>query len=276
MKMNAAHLVRHCILSMVISASVMFSGQAAPARAQASAPGEAGVDERLGAQVALDAVLKDEGGNDVTLRQLISKPTILTLNYFTCPGICSPLLNALADSLNQLPLDPGKDFQVITMSFDPSDTPEVAHHKRMNYLKQMKRPFPPAAWRFLTGSAQATKVVTDSVGFNFLPAPNGGFVHPGVLVVLTPKGIVSRYMYGIRFLPADVQMAIQDAASGHVRPTISRILAFCYSYDPQRRGYVLSITRLTGAAVLVFAAVFMIFVLRGKSRSNKGETRLPA
>lgn len=245
------------------------------ARAQGSVPDEVGINEKLGAQVALDTVLKDEEGKDVTLRRLIDKPTILTLNYFTCTGICSPLLNGLVYVFNQIGLEPGKDFQVVTVSFDPKDTPEVAFQKRINYLKQMKRPFPPQAWRFLTGSAQATKVVTDSVGFIFRPAENG-FVHAGAIIVLTPQGIVSRYLYGISFLPADIQMAIQEAAAGQVRPTISRIFAFCYSYDPQGRRYVLSITRVTGAAILVLAAGFVVFVLKGRSRSNKEKTRLSA
>jgi protein SCO1 len=242
----------------------------AAARALATTPG---IDEKLGAQVALDAVLKSEDGSDVALRQLMGKPTILTLNYFTCTGICSPLLNGLVDAFNRSGLEPGKDFQVVTVSFDPRDTPEVARQKRVNYLQQMKWPCPPEAWRFLTGTAPATRAVTDSVGFNFRPA-GGGFVHPGAVVVLTPQGIVSRYLYGVRFVPADLQMALQEAAKGLVRPTTSRVLAFCYSYDPQSRTYVLSITRLTGAATLLFAAVFALFVLKGRSRSKMKETGL--
>ncbi len=237
-------------------------------RAQGASLAGAGIDERLGAQVALDTVLKDEDGKDVTLRQLIDKPTILTLNYFRCAGICTPLLNGLADTLNQMALEPDRDYRVVTVSFDPSDTPEVAHQKRMNYLRQMKRPFQPSGWRFLTGSAQATKAVTDSVGFNFR-AVDTGFAHAGAIIVLTPQGIVSRYIYGISFLPADLQMALQEAAAGQVRPTMSRILALCYSYDPGSRSYVLNITRLTGAAMLVIAAGFVIFLIKGKSRSNK-------
>ena len=240
--------------------------------ARASAPDAVGIDEKLGAQVALDSVLKTEDGADISLRQLMGKPTILTLNYFTCTGICSPLLNGLVDAINRSGLEPGKDFQVVTVSFDPSDTFEEARQKRVNYLKQMKRPCPPEAWRFLTGSARATKAVTDSVGFNFRPV-EGGFVHPGAVIVLTPQGIVSRYLYGVSFVPADLRMALQEAGKGLVRPTTSRVLAFCYSYDPQSRSYVLSITRLTGAATLLFAAVFALFVLKGRSRSKKKDTR---
>lgn len=273
MSRMAINLTRYGALITVMLATLGFLGAGASARAQGSAPGEVGINEKLGAQVALDAVLKDEDGKDIALRQLIDKPTILTLNYFTCTGICSPLLNALVDALNGLVLEPGKDFRVITVSFDPSDTPEVARQKRINYLKQMNRPFSPADWRFLTGSAQATKAVTDSVGFNFKAAANG-FVHPGAIIVLTPKGIVSRYLYGISFLPADIQMAVQEAASGHVRPSISRVLDFCYSYDSQGRRYVLNTTRVMGAAVLVFAAGFVVFLLKGGTRRNKEKTRL--
>jgi protein SCO1/2 len=246
---------------------VLILGATPGVRAQGGITGSgAGVEEKLGAQVALDSVLKDEDGNDVTLRQLIDKPTILTLNYFRCSGICTPLLNGLADALNQIKLEPGKQFQVITLSFDPLDTPEVAREKRINYLKEMTRPFPPSGWRFLTGSAQATKAVTDSVGFSFR-ATDYGFDHAGVIIALTPKGIVSRYMYGITFIPADLEMAMQEAASGQVRPSISRVLALCFSYDPQGKRYVINITRVGGVAVLILAGAFVIFLLKGKARA---------
>jgi protein SCO1 len=275
MSRMAINLTRYGALITLMLATLGFPGADALIRAQGNAPGEAGVNEKPGAQVALDAVLKDENGKDIALRQLIDKPTILTLNYFTCTGICSPLLNALVDALNRLELEPGKDFRIITVSFDPGDTPEVAHQKRINYLKQMKRPFSPADWRFLTGSAGATKAVTDSVGFNFKAAETG-FVHPGVIIVLTSKGTVSRYLYGISFLPADIQMAVQEAAGGLVRPSISRVLAFCYSYDSQGRRTVLNVTRLMGTAILVLAAGFAVFLLKGGSRKRKEKTRFPA
>ena len=260
---------RGIILPATVLASILILGAAAAIRAKGVTRDEVGIDEKLGAEVALDAVLRDEGGKDITLRQLIDKPTVLTLNYFTCTGICTPLLNGLVDTLNKIGLEPGKEFQVVTMSFDPSDTPEVAHQKRINYLKQMKRPFPPMGWRFLTGSDQATKAVTDSVGFNFRRTESG-FAHAGAILVLTPKGFVSRYMYGISFLPADLQMAIQEAAGGEVRPSISKVLAFCYSYDPQGKRYVFDITRAAGAVTLLAAAVFMIYLfVAGRSRRSK-------
>ena len=261
-----------CLRLAVVVGLALIMSAPLPARAQGTATAEVGMDEKLGAPVALDAILRDEEGMDITLRQLIDKPTIFVFNYFRCPGICPLLLNGVLEVLNQIKLDPGKDFQVITVSFDPNDTPEMAHQKQMNYLKQMKRPFPPKAWRFFTGDAKATKTVTESVGFNFR-AQGDMFMHPVALLVLTPKGMVSRYMYGTTFLPADVEMAIQEAAGGQVRPTISKVLALCYSYDPESRRYVFNMTRVVGAVLLVLAGGFVIYLLlTGKSQKKP---RLP-
>ena len=136
----------------------------------------------------------------------------------------------------------------------------------------MKRQFPPAAWHFLTGDAQATRKVADSVGFNFR-ADGDQYIHPGVIIILTPAGVVSRYIYGIGFLPADVEMAIQEAAGGLVRPTISKVLALCYSYDPVARRYVFQTTRVAGGIILVLAAAFGVLLFLQKRSRQK--TRIP-
>jgi len=223
-----------------------------------------GIDEKLGDPVAMDTILKDENGSDVTLRPLIDKPTVLMFNYFRCPGICPVLISNMVEVINQIQLEPGKDFRLVAVSFDPADTPELARQKKANYLNQLKRQFPPDAWHFLTGSAESSRTEADSVGFGYRKEGNM-YVHPGAIIVLTPKGIISRYLYGTSFLTADVAMAINEAASGKVRPTISRVLSFCYTYDPEGRRYVFSVTRVVGAAVLVVAVVFVIFVVKGKA-----------
>jgi protein SCO1 len=261
----------HRILQLAAVLIGMFViGSTVLAGVQATSQEFVGIDEKPGAQVALDAVLKNEDGKAITLGELINKPTILTLNYFRCAGICTPLLNGLADTLNQIQLEPGKSFQVITISFDPTDTPEIAHQKRINYLEQIKRPFPPTAWRFLTGEAQSTRSVADSVGFGFR-AEGDQYIHVGAIMVLTPTGKVSRYFYGTTFLPADLQMAIQEAARGQLNPTIPRVLTYCYSYDAARGEYVLNMTRVIGAGTLFIAGLFAIFVLRSRSRSKNKE-----
>ena len=252
---------------LTIALFLAFSSMGNP---QMKAPADVGIDEKLGKQVALDVVLKDENANDLTLSRLVDKPTVLMFNYYSCPGICPVLLNSMVDVVNQIQLEPGKDFRLISISFDPADTPEQARKKKANYLNMLKRQFSPDAWHFLTGSAENTKAVADSAGFNYRKEGDM-YVHPGAIMVLTPKGIISRYLYGTTFLIADVAMAIREAAGGKVRPTISKVLSFCYTYDPAGRTYVFSITRFVGAAILALAALFLIFILRGKS-SKKDET----
>jgi len=234
----------------------------------ARAAEEVGIDEKLGAVIPADLQLNDEAGQKVSLRQLIDKPTVLTLNYFRCAGICTPQLNDLVRTLNTVELEPGKDFQVITVSFDSRDTPDLAAGKRASYLKLLKRPFPPAAWRFLTGDEASTRELTKAVGFGF-KRDKDAFIHPGALIILSPDGKVTRYMYGITYLPADLQMAVGEAAAGLPRPSISKALKFCFSYDPQGHKYVISFTRIAGSISLLMAAVFGVFILvTGRRRDH--------
>ena len=241
----------------------------APAATQAVVAEEPGINEKLGATIPLDLQLTDESGQQVPLRALIDKPTVLTLNYFRCGGICTAQLSNLVRTLNQIALEPGKDFQVITVSFDPRDTPEIAASKRTNYLRLLQRPVPPLAWRFLTGDAAATGTLAQAVGFSF-KQQGDAFIHPGALIILSPQGRITRYMYGITYLPSDLAMAVDEAASGLVRPTISKALSFCYSYDPAGRKYVFNVTRIAGSLTLVVAAIFAaVVLLTGKRRGER-------
>ncbi len=256
------------MISRISLTTVLLLSFALTGNSQMKAPADVGIDEKLGSQVAMDTVLKDENGNDVMLHQLIDKPTILIFNYFRCPGICPVLISNVVRVINQIQLEPGKDFRLVAVSFDPTDTPQKAREKKANYMNQLRRPLSPDAWRFLTGSAENTKTVADSVGFNYR-RQGDMYTHPGAIIVLTQKGVISRYLYGTSFVPADVAMAIKEAAGGQVVPTISRALAFCYSYDPASRGYVLNVTRLVGTIMLVLICVFALFVLRGRSRKKE-------
>lgn len=252
---------------------------ALPAPAQAPPPAptftaeEVGITEKLGQRIPMDLVLKDEEGRDVTLGSLLGKPTVLSLNYFRCAGICTPQLNGMVEVFNRTQAVPGQDFQVITVSFDPRDTPEVAAQKRTNYLREMTRPFPPAAWRFLTGEATATKALADSVGFRFKPQ-DGEFIHAGALIIISPKGMVTRYMNGVTYLPADLQMAVQEASREEPRPTINKWLKICFSYDPEGRKYVFNFTKVAAIVVIAAALAFLLSITvrgrRGKGKSEEG------
>lgn len=262
---------RHARLLFTISATLALAVPAWAQTPRAEAPAvslaEVGVDEKLGQTVPLDLVLRDEDGRDITLRSLITKPTALTLNYFQCAGICTPQLMAVVDVADRTGARPGTDFQILTVSFDERDTPAVAAEKRRSYLREITRPFPPEAWRFLTGDAAATRRLADAVGFKFMRAGED-FVHAAVLIMLSPKGEVTRYMYGDTYLPADLEMAVQEAARGEARPTINKFLRICFSYDPAGRRYVLNITSVAAIVTLLAASVFVIVLVRGGRRRN--------
>jgi protein SCO1/2 len=241
---------------------------AAPAQ-----PVEVGIDEQLGRTAALDQPLRDEQGGPVTLRSLLGKPTLLTLNYFRCAGVCTPQLQGVVELLNRSQAEPGRDFQVVTVSFDPRDTPPVAARKQANHLQAVHRPISAASWRFLTGDAAATRALADSVGFRF-KAQGSDFIHPAALIVLSPKGTVTRYLYGTSYLPADVALAVDEAARGEARPTINRMLSICFSYDPVGRRYVVDVTRLAGAVILAAAGAGLVVLLvkgrRGRRAGGEG------
>jgi protein SCO1/2 len=231
-------------------------------------PLDVGVDEKLGQSVPLDLILVDEQGERVSLRSLLDKPTLLTLNYYRCSGLCTPLLNGIAELLGRTDQVPGKDFQVLTVSFDPSDNAELASRKKDNYLKQLKPGFPPGAWRFMTGDPISTKRLADSVGFRFAKRGDD-FVHAGAVMVLSPVGQVTRYLYGVTFLPFDVKMAVAEASQGRTGPTIARFLKFCYSYDPTGRRYFLDITRVAAAFTVMLAVGFGIAVAVQRKKRPK-------
>ncbi len=221
-----------------------------------------GVDEKLGQRVPVDATFYDEEGNSVALESLLGKTTILTLVYFECPGICTPLLNNLKETLERVDLEPGKDFQVLTISFDPKDKPALAAQKRLNYLKQIqaRRPFPAEAWRFLTGSTNSIAAVTEAVGFGYQQV-GADFNHPGALIVLGPDGRVRRYLQGTSFMPFDLKMAVIEATKGNSMPTVNRVLSFCFSYDPEGRKYVFATLKVAGVATLAVLGCFVFFLV---------------
>jgi len=251
---------------------LLTAGRSAGAATPAEPRLDVGVDEKLGQTVPLDTTLVDENGERVVLRDIVDKPTLLTLNYFRCTGLCTPLLNGVAEMLQRIDLVPGKDFQVLSVSFDPRDNAELAGLKRENYVKQLPPNFPTTAWRFLTGDPISTKRLADAVGFKF--AKHGDdYVHAGAIMVLSPNGKVTRYLYGVTFLPFDVKMAVAEAAQGRSGPTIARFLKFCYSYDPAGRRYFVDITRVAAAFTIVLALGFGIVVAANRKRRPKSDAK---
>jgi protein SCO1/2 len=219
----------------------------------------------------LDLTFNDENGRQVSLRELIHEPTIVALVYLHCPNVCSLLLQNLADVLNKLPAEPGKEYFVLAVSFDEKEDPSLALEKKKVYLKMIERPFPEDAWRFLTGDRENIHKLTDAVGFHFKRVGDD-FEHPVALIILAPDGKIVRYMYGADPLPFDLKLALVEASQGRIGPAISKIARFCFSYDPKGKKLVFNMLKVTGTVTLFFALSFVVFLLfKGRRPHTKKE-----
>lgn len=228
---------------------------------------EVGIDEKLGNYIPMDTEFYTSKGDTVKLNEIVDKPFLLMLVYYECPGICSPLLTELSWVVDKIQLEPLEEFEVISLSFDPRETPELAAKWKKNYFNSIQREFPDEAWTFLTGNAENIKKITDAVGFHYKPNDED-FLHAGALMTISKDGKISRYIYGSTYNPFDVKMALLDAGSGKTNPTINKALQFCFSYDPEGRGYTLNITRIFGSIMLISLGIFLAVLLIKKKKKN--------
>jgi protein SCO1/2 len=259
-------------LAAVLALTALLASSTAPSPARAQLNEEAvEYQEHLGGIVPGDIVLKDEQGLPVTTGDLFDKPTILMMVYYDCPGICTPLLNEVADILGKSQMDPTKQpFQLVAVSIKPTDTPETAKQKRANYLKLVGRPLPESTWRFMTADQPSIDRITGAVGFRYKSA-GSEFTHPAGLVILAPDRKITRYLIGNEFLPFDFQMGIYEASRGTVMPTTARLIKMCFSYDPEGRTYVFNIMRVTAFVMLTTLVVFGAFLYYTTRRKRRGE-----
>ena len=229
-----------------------------------------GIVEKLGQTIPMDEEFYDESGNLVPLKTIVNKPTIVTFVYFKCTGICSPLLNEITDIVNKMDLEMGKDYQILTLSFDHTEKPEMAKEKKENYLGEIKKPINPDGWRFFTGDSAAIYRLTNAAGFYFQRSGND-WIHAATLIMISPQGKITRYLYGIQHLPFDVKMAVIEASEGKATPTIAKVLRFCYSYDPEGRRYAFNFMRIGFIVIIGFVAVFVYVFLIRPSKRNSGK-----
>jgi len=230
---------------------------------------DVGVEEKLNQQVAGNVTLVNQQGKKVKLKSLIDKPTILNLVYYECPGICSPLMNGIADFVEQLQMDIGKDYQVLTVSFDHTEGTELASRKHTNYMKMIDREIDETGWTFYTADSTDIKNLTNSVGFKYMKTSDELYAHSSTLVVMSPKGKITRYLNGTYFLPFEVKMSLVEASKGKTGSTINRVLQYCYNYDPKGQKYVLNITKITGTFMIFIAViVFLVLVVRTRKKNQ--------
>jgi protein SCO1/2 len=272
-------------------ASALLAVPGATVTGQLLAPnqqGEVGLDLKLGESIDLNLPFYNEANQPVRLGDLIQHPTALTLVYYRCPGICTPLLNELASTVDKLDLVPGQDYQLLTISFDPRerDIPNLARNKRTNLLGTLKRKVEEDAWHFLTGDADSIQALTRSVGFKYVPVLED-FTHVGTVIFLTKEGKIVSYLDGgakvqamaagdappqPQLLPMEMKLAILDATAGRPRILMKKIQALCWSYDPVHKGYVLAVDRVILGITVLFVAVFGGLLLFSKRRRNQPAT----
>jgi len=230
-----------------------------------------GIDQRLNEQIPLDAVFKDEQGRDVRIGQFFNgKPVVLSLVYYTCPMLCNQVLNGMLGSFRQVSFNIGEQYDVVTVSFDPRETPDLAAAKKSTYIQAYHRPGAEANWHFLTGDEANIKRLTEAVGFRYAwDEQTKQFAHASGIMVLTPEGKLARYFYGIEYPSKDLRLGLVEASQNKIGTPVDALMLYCYHYDPATGKYgavVMNILRLAGGATL-FLIVGMILILR--KRGNR-------
>ncbi len=237
-----------------------------------------GIDQKLGDQLPLDTEFKDENGNIVKFGDYFSKgrPVVLALVYYECPMLCNQVLNGLTGSLKGMSLVAGKDFDVVALSFDAreNDKPDLAKNKKASYMERYAHPGSENGWHFLTGTQESIDKVTQAAGFNYKwDERSNQFAHAGGIMIVTPEGKLSRYLYGIDYAPKDLKFGIMESAASKVGSPADQLLLYCFHYDPATGKYGLSILRVMrlGGIATVLGLGMMIFVFW---RRNKRKDQL--
>jgi protein SCO1 len=224
---------------------------------------QVGFEEKQGQYVDLNVRLVNESGDTVLLKDVINKPTILNLVYFQCAGTCSPLMWGVSKFIDGVDLQLGKDYNVITISFDPTERILLGINKKESYISTMKKKAEAKNWLFFVSDSVDLAKLTQSVGFNYQRV-NDQFVHPTGLIALAADGKIVRYLRGIDFLPFDIKITMVEAAKGKIGPSINRLLAICYGYDSKGNQFVFNVTRVS--AIVISFIVILIFLVLAFSR----------
>ena len=265
-----------CLLLLALVSARPIASQTPPASTLPPLLRQVSFDPQLNAAVPLDLTFHDEAGRAVRLQDyFVGGPVILALVYYGCPMLCNQVLQDLSSSLRVLSFDPGKQFGVVAVSFDPQETPAMAAAKKQDTLERYRRPGTAAGWHFLTGEEPSITALTRAVGFRYAYDPKTKlYAHASGILVLTPQGRISRYFYGIEYAPRDLRLGLVEASANKIGSPVDRILLFCYRYDPATGKYgalVMRLVRLGGIlAVLGLAASILMF------RRREQHTRLRA
>ncbi len=265
-------------LKIIFAISVFFLFNTANAQLNQSRPAileEVGVDEKLGDSVPLDLEFTNSDGQTVRLGDLIEegKPVLLNPLYYECPILCGLVLDAVFKVVNELVWTPGSDYTIISFSIDPEETPEQAAASKERYLNDLDRPGAENGWHFLTGSEESIVALTDAVGFRYkYDERTGEYLHLASIMMLSPQGVITRYLYGASFREFDLRNALFESAEGTIGSTLDRVLFYCFTYDPASQSYVpvaMNIMKLGGLATVIILGIFLgVFWRRERGSSQ--------
>jgi protein SCO1/2 len=234
---------------------------------------DVGLDQKLNTQLPLNLEFKDEAGRRVRLGDYFGKrPVILTLAYFECPMLCTQVLNGVASAIGVLTFSVGQEYEIVTVSFDPRDTPERARAKKAGYIQRYNRPGAEHGWHFLTGNSREVAALTRAVGFRYAyNASLGQFAHASGIMVATPDGRLSHYFYGIEYWPRDLRLALIDAADRKIGSPVDHAVLYCFHYDPASGKYslaVMTMVRIAGVLTLVAGGTAIALMRRRERQAS--------
>jgi len=262
-------IVWTAILVVAVSA-VSLSGQVV--RENVTELQQIDVVEHLGERIDPSLQFTDSHGETVSLGKYFEgeRPVILVMGYYECPMLCNLVFNGMIDGLNALEWTPGEEFRMVTVSIDPGEGYQLALAKQENYIKALSREVPAGGWEFLVADSSQSTALAEQLGFVYwYDADRDEYAHPAVIFVMTPDGVISRYLYGIDFKERDLRLSLLEASQGKIGTTIDRIILYCFHYDPDAKGYVVfagNVMRLGGALTLIVLTVFVVMLFRRERR----------
>ena len=249
---------------------------APPANQRPPGLANVGIEQHLNQQIPQDLTFRDESGKTVRLGDYFGKrPMILNLVYYNCPMLCGEVLSGLTSTLRVLRFDLGREFEVITVSFDPRETPQIAAEKKKQYLERYGRKGAEQGWHFLTGQQDAIATLTKSAGFQYeYDAKTDQFAHTTAIMVLTPKGKIAQYYYGVEYAPKDLRLGLIEASQNKIGNLVDQVLLYCYHYDPATGKYgavIMRVVRLAGLATILLLGAFIAIMFRLDAAHTSGE-----
>ncbi|MDA8413110.1 MAG: SCO family protein [Desulfobacteraceae bacterium] len=256
------------MIPRILAGGIFFLLLACIAAYGGSADERVAVDEHLGARIPLDITFRDEAGVSVRLADLVRGPTIILPVYYNCRNVCAYQQGRMAGTLQNLERRPLEDYKVISISFDETETPEMAARSKHTYLTAIRKPFPADGWRFLTGDAANIQRFTDAIGYRF-ERQGSEFIHPVATVVVSADGTIIRYLYGIAVLPKDLALAIVEAKSGVAGASVRKMMEYCFTFDPKAKTYVFNLLRVSATVVILCMGAFLAFLIFGGKRRRK-------